>query len=291
MRKGYKKNPKRSGIQAKTLLIVCSVLCAASVIFSFVSKNDTGPLSKAAGIVLAPMQKGVSRVSTGVVDFFDIFRSKTEMQKENEALKKRIDELNLENNKMQSDRDELKRLREQFKLNEPYTKYDMVGARLIAKDPGNWFNIITVNKGSNDGIEPNMNVISDGALVGIVVSVNPNSSTVRTIIDDLSAVSCVVQGKDNLLILEGNLKTMRDGYITAKDIHLNADVKVGDKIVTSPVSEKFLPDILIGYITEVQEDEALLTRQVKVAPIVDFNNLREVMILTKLKDKGDGDGK
>lgn len=74
----------------------------------------------------------------------------------------------------------------------------------------------------------NMNVISNGGLVGIVTSVNLNSSVVRTIIDDLSATSSKVSGK-SLLIVEGNLNTIRSGYLIAKNMNINADIVVGDR--------------------------------------------------------------
>ncbi|MDO5695281.1 MAG: rod shape-determining protein MreC [Eubacteriales bacterium] len=287
MRRGHKKNPKHIGIGNKSLLILLSILCISSILFSFVAGKNTAPVTRVANYVLSPMQEGMSHLATGLRDLFSGFRSSKALQEENTALKKRIEELNTENTTLAAQRAELDRLHKQLSMTDAYGDREVVGARVIAKDPGNWFNIFTINVGTKQGIEPNMNVVADGALVGIVTSVSPTSSTVRTVIDDLSAVSGVVQGKDNLLIVEGNLKTMREGYIPAKDIHAEADIRVGDKIVTSAVSERFLPDILIGYVTEVNADDALLIREAKIAPVVNFNTLREVLVIKELKQTGE----
>lgn len=285
----HKKPIKRNTslrLSTKTILIILSILCVFSVALSFFTKKDISPITNIANSVLSPMQRGISSISSTANDIFGFFQNKAELKAENEKLKKTIDELNTDYNMLSKDREELDRLRKQLQLNEPYSKFDLMGARIISKDPGNWFNVFTIDKGSRDGIKLDMNVIANGGLVGIVSSVNSNSATVRTIIDDLSSVSSVVQGQNNLLIVEGNLKTMRDGYIIAKDIHSGATIRIGDKIVTSSMSKKFLPDIVIGYVNDVEKNNELLKQEAKVTPLINFNSLREVMVIKQLKEHG-----
>ena len=100
-----------------------------------------------------------------------------------------MDELTAENSDLLQNQDEYERLKDLLDLKDEYSNYPTIAARIIAKDSGNWFNVFTINKGSKDGIQEDMNVIADGGLVGIVTSVGSNWATVRSIIDDYSNVS------------------------------------------------------------------------------------------------------
>ncbi len=288
MVKKIRKKKNRFEIKTKNLLILCTLLCIFSVGISLFTKFDNSVLSSTANFILSPMQSGINRISNGISGIFKNFSSINSLTEENKILKEQIDVLNRENNTLKQNTEELSRLRQQFNILEN-SNYEYEGARIIASDANNWFNSFTIDKGSTSGIKKDMNVISNGSLVGIITNVNPTSSIVRTIIDDLSATSCIVEGKNNLLILEGNLNNIRNGYLVAKDINFNADLKKGDKIITSSVSKRYLPDIPIGYISDVEKDEKNLVQQAKVIPLVDFNALREVVIIKNIKDIGEDD--
>ena len=116
-------------------------------------------------------------------------RDKEEILSENENLKAQIDNLTEQNNKLIQDQTEYVRLQQMYNLDQQYTEYPKIAAEIISKDPGNWYDTFVINKGSNDGIQKDMNVIADGGLVGLVEEVSSNSATVRSIIDDSSSVS------------------------------------------------------------------------------------------------------
>ena len=196
-----------------------------------------------------------------------------------------MDTLTAENSQLVLDKEELTRLRELFDLSGQYADYDQVGARVISKDSGNWFDSFTIDKGSNDGIQIDANVIAGGGLVGIVTEGGPNWATVRSIIDDNSNVSAMVSTTSDNCIIAGNLQLIDEGALNlVKLTDENNKVHVGDKVVTSNISEKYLPGILIGYISELNNDANNLTKSGKITPVVDFKHLQEVLVILQLKD-------
>ena len=281
-----KNRRNRFEIKTKNLLILCTLLCTFSIGLSIFTKYDSSSLSSTANIVLSPMKNGISFIGNGLIDLGKHFKSTSDIINENSELKKRYDLVMKENTELKKDSDELFRLKKELNMVNR-EKYDFEVASVIGNDANNWFNMLTINKGSSDGIEVNMNVISNGALVGIITNTSPHSSIVRTIIDDLSAVSCIVEGNNNLLVLEGNLVNIKNGFLLAKDINYSATLNKGDKILTSNISKKFLPDIPIGYISETTKDEDNLVQTAKIVPTVDFNALREVVVIKKQKEIAD----
>ena len=162
-------------------------------------------------------------------------------------------------------------------------KYHTVGARVISKGSGNWFDIFLINRGSKDGIKKDMNVIAGNGLVGIVYDVSSHTAKVRTIINDTSMVSAMFLKTNDACIVNGSLDTMEDGYLEVVYISKDAKVKNGDELVTSYVSSKFNEGITIGKVSDLKLDSTKLTKTAKVTPVVDFKHLKEVLVITDLK--------
>ena len=218
-------------------------------------------------------------------DMSDNFQTLKQVQKENKTLQAQVDELLIENNNLQEDKYELERLQELYKLDQNYAEYEKVAAHVIGKDSGNWFSTFTIDKGSKDGIEVDMNVIAGNGLVGIVTQVGPTWATVRSIIDDSSNVSGMVLSTSDKCIIRGDLSLINSGRIRFEQMENNDNVvEIGEQIVTSYISDKYLQGILIGYVSEVSVDSNNLTRSGYITPVVDFKNLQEVLVITKTKD-------
>ena len=208
---------------------------------------------------------------------------------ENQALQEQVDDLTAQNSQLTQDLDELDRLQELYALDQQYSEYDKVAAEVIAMDDENWFSTFTINRGTDDGIQVDCNVIAGSGLVGIVTDVGSNWATVRSIIDDSSNVSAMTMSTSDRCIVSGDLRLINEGKL--QFIHLKDDddrIQEGEKIVTSDVSEKFLPGILIGYVSEIEEDPNNLTKTGTLTPVVDFEHIREVLVIKELKQqKGD----
>ena len=177
-------------------------------------------------------------------------------------------------------------LRELYKLDEQYSGYEKVGARIIARDSGNWFHAFTINKGTDDGLAVDMNVIAGGGLVGRIVDIGSNWAKVNAIINDNSNVSGMVLASADNLMVKGSLQLMAEGVIGFGQLNDSQNtVEVGDKVVTSNISDKYLPSILIGYISEISQDTNNITKSGKITPAVDFEHLEEVLVILKTQQQ------
>ncbi len=279
-------------LKNKYLLAALSVFCVALIAVSFLDSSVAAPVKQVSGFLITPVQKGINGFGTWLSGLTDNFDDAQTLRIRNEELQARVDTLTEENSQLIQDREELVRLRELFDLDEQYSDYEKVGARIIAKESGNWFQLFTIDKGSNDGIERDMNVISGGGLVGIVTEVGPNWATVRSIIDDNSNVSAMISTTSDQCIIAGDLRLIDEGSLNlVKLTDADNKVHVGDKVVTSYISEKYLPGILIGYISELNNDPNNLTKSGYITPVVDFRHLQEVLVILELKEYVPSDSK
>ena len=280
MRKSTNDNLKN-----KYLLAGLSIFCVLLIVVSFLDSSATAPVKQVSGFIITPVQKGINGFGSWLSGLTDNFEDAETLRTENKELKEKVDTLTAENSQLIQDREELLRLRELYDLDKQYDDYEKVGARIIAKESGNWFQLFTIDKGSNDGIQKDMNVISGGGLVGIVTEVGPNWATVRSIIDDNSNVSAMVSTTSDQCIIAGDLRLIDEGSLNlVKLTDADNKVHVGDKVVTSYISEKFLPGILIGYISELNNDANNLTKSGYITPVVDFRHLQEVLVILELKE-------
>lgn len=279
------KKKTNENLRNKYLLIALSVLCAILIAVSFFEGSLVSPVKQISGFFITPVQRGISGFGSWLSGLTDNFQDAVSLREENTSLQERVDTLTEENSRLIQDREELDRLRELYDLDQQYDEYEKVGARIIAKESGNWFNLFTIDKGSADGIEVDMNVISGGGLVGIVTEVGSSWSTVRSIIDDNSNVSAMVSTTSDQCIVGGDLRLMDEGSLNLLSLtDSENNVHVGDSVVTSYISEKFLPGILIGYIDELNNDANNLTKSGYITPVVDFRHLQEVLVILETKE-------
>jgi rod shape-determining protein mreC len=255
-----------------------------------IKNEQLRPIRTAVGYFLLPVQTGVNRVGSAVYSNFKNQEKMRTALADNESLREQVATLTMENTRLQSDSYELSRLRKLYELNQTYGQYRMTGARVIAKDTGNWFHVFRIDKGARDGIKPDMNVVGDGGLIGIVTDVGDNYATVRSIIDDVSRVSAMAIQSNDTCIVSGNLQLYANGKLKISDITDTADIKDGDAIVTSTVSSKFLPGILIGYAGDLKTDPDRLTRSGTLVPVADFETIQEVLVILDLKSEMREDG-
>ena len=271
----------------KYFLFGLSRLCVCMIGITTIKGSILNPLRTAVGYVLVPIQSGVNRVGGGLYnELSSVGKLKTALA-ENETLKTRVDELTEENTRLRSEQFELERLRSLYELDQEYMQYHKIGARIIAKDSGSWFSVFRIDKGSDDGIKEDMNVIAGGGLVGIVTDVGANYATVRSIIDDSSRVSAMAQQSGDSCIVAGDLQLFKEGRLKLSYMEKDDDIKDGDMIVTSNISGKFLPGILVGYATDITVDyNDNLTKSGYLIPAARFDRLQEVLVITDLKDAG-----
>ena len=270
---------------ARFTLTFLTAFCIITIIVSTVNHPLTEPVRRFTGIFVTPVQNGISRFGNWISGMTENFADASALREENEALQERVDTLTAENSQLVLDKEELARLRQLLDLSEQYSDYETTGARVISKGSGNWFSTFSIDKGSDDGITEGCNVIAGSGLVGIVTETGPHWAAVRSIIDDNSNVSAMISTTSDTCIIAGNLQQIDSGSLSLVKLTDEENrVHVGDKVVTSNISEKFLPGILIGYISELNNDANNLTKSGKITPVVDFRHVQEVLVILKTKD-------
>ncbi|WFR54758.1 rod shape-determining protein MreC [Anaerocolumna sp. AGMB13025] len=271
-------------INPKHLFIAGALSCFVLIFVSFQYREQISPVKTAVGNVISPMQDGINSIGRGISDQVARFTSLNRLLKENASLKEQVAALSYENKTLLQDKYELDRFRDLYKLDKKYADYPKVGARVISADPNSWYNTFKIDKGTDDGIAVNMNVISGNGLVGIIEEVGKNWARVRSIIDDSSNVSGMFLKTSDPCIVNGDLQLYNSGVIGVELISKDADVSDGYEVVTSPISDKYLQGILIGYISDLTVDPNNLTKTAHLTPAVDFDRLQDVLIITELKE-------
>ena len=270
---------KKFQLKSKHLLFIMTFLCLSGILGSAADKMPVTPIREAAGFVIIPFQNGINQIGAYLTDCLTGFQNVKKLSAEKEELEQKVTDLTEENNQLVQDQQELQRLQELYQLDQSYSEYEKVAAQVISKDP-------VINKGSNDGIQKDMNVIADGGLVGLVEEVSSNSATVRSIIDDSSSVSAMTASTSDTCIVSGDLRLISDGKLAFSQLNTTDTVAEGEKIVTSNISDKYLRGILIGYVSEITEDSNHLTKKGYIIPVVDFQHIQEVLVIKELKQQG-----
>lgn len=270
----------------KYILMTIAIVCVALIIISFRFQDKMTPIRAAVGSVVTPMQRGINKIGLVVADGMDYATTVKKLAKENDSLKQQVDELSAQNRLLQQDKYDLDNFRKLYDLDEKYSDYPKVAAHVISSD-GNWFNSFVIDKGSSDGLKVNMNVLAGDGLVGIVTEVNKSYARVRSIIDDESSVTGSFLKTSDMCFVNGNLKLINKGMIDISGIPADAKIKDGYEVVTSPVSDKYLPGILIGYARDIKTDSSNITQSAHLTPAADFSGLDMVLVITEVKDSGD----
>ena len=274
------------------ILLGLSIFCVLMMVLSSFSDKVGGPFKTVANVTVIPLQQGMNQIGGWMGDMKDNFSTMKQLKSENKKLREQVDALTTENNYLQEERYEFERLQELYKLDQNYAEYEKTAAHVIGKAAGNWFGTFTIDKGSKDGIEVNMNVLAGSGLVGIVTDVGPTWAKVRSIIDDSSNISAMAISTSDTCIVSGDMALMGTGQIAFSKMENNDNVvAVGDQIVTSYISDKYLQGILIGSVSEVNVDSNNLTRSGYITPAVDFKNIQEVLVITTTKAELTGENK
>ena len=265
------------------LLVITAVLSAmllAAIIFTATGRTRPTPIDGVIGGVISPVQ----RFFYGTGEFFEktfgsLFKIKNAI-KENEQIKLELAKLQEQNRQLYQLAIENEQLRSilQFKDNNP--QYSYIGANITGKDPGNWFDTFTIDKGTSHGVAVNDAVITGEGLVGRIIESGANYSKVLSIIDERSSVSILVNRTRDIGIVSGTT----DSDLVAI-MPLEADIIKGDEIISSDFST-FPKGLFIGKVKSVTKEEYKLHKMVLIEPAVDFKRLEQIFVIkhTKTQD-------
>ena len=280
-----RKNKIKIKIVPRYLFIAMIVICLVLLIVSYRFSDSLGPVKSVAGNVITPMQVGINRIGSFFTSKLDYLKKVDDLIAKNKELTDKLNEVSSENKLLLQGKYELDNFRKLYNLDQTYADYPKVAARVISKDTNNWYSKFKIDKGSDDGIKPGMNVMAGNGLVGIITKTGKNYADVRSIIDDSSNVRGMFLDNSETCTVKGNLKLLDEGHIEVTDIKKGSSIQDGYEVVTSYTSQKYHPGILIGYVSGIKVDPSNMTESGYLTPAVDFSKLDMVLIITREKEE------
>lgn len=275
-----KKN--RKWIIASILVIVGFLIAVSAVVGASGASN---PAMES----VVPLQRVISRMGITFGGWTESLRNWSSLKEENEALQFRVAQLENQLKDAQA-----------LMVDQPYLEAEwrarlelsrrVVEARVISKSKGNWFQTFVIDQGSDDGIKANDTVVTgivhDGdfaayGLIGQVSEVGGNYAVVQTLANKETNVAFEILRTGGQGIVEGELSKMHNGFL----FNAEANVAVGDDLITTGISDYYLPGILIGQVTEVQKEGDQLVKHIQVETLVDFQGITEVFVLQEAHDE------
>ena len=280
-----RKNKIKIKIVPRYLFIAMIVICLVLLIVSYRFSDSLGPVKSVAGNVITPMQVGINRIGSFFTSKLDYLKKVDDLIAKNKELTDKLNEVSYENKLLLQGKYELDNFRKLYNLDQTYADYPKVAARVISKNTNNWYSKFKIDKGSDDGIKPGMNVMAGNGLVGIITKTGKNYADVRSIIDDSSNVRGMFLDNSETCTVKGNLKLLDEGHLEVTDIKKGSSIQDGYEVVTSYTSQKYHPGILIGYVSGIKVDPSNMTESGYLTPAVDFSKLDMVLIITREKEE------
>jgi rod shape-determining protein MreC len=263
-------------------IIAAIITCVVLVIAISAVAGASGANNPAMESVV-PLQRVINRMGTALGDWSESLARWSTLEDENEALRLEVAELE----------SQVKEARD-LMVNRPYLQaawearqedaYRVIEARVISKSKGNWFQTFVIDQGSDAGIAVNDTVatgimhedeFAEFGLIGQVAAVGDNFAVVQTLANKETNVAFEILRTGDQGIVEGDLAKVHQGFLFNEE----ANVAVGDDLVTTGISDYYLPGILIGQVTEVQKEGDQLVKRIQVETLVDFQKIKEVFIL------------
>lgn len=239
------------------------------------------PVSALGQEALAPVEALASRVTTTLRDAGAFARNLTGFARENAELRRRAERVDLLEAQVEEMRQENRRLRALLDLRSRTPWLDgaeVIATRVLLRNPDDWFATAVVGKGSEDGVRPGMAALTPAGLAGRVTRVTSGSATVMLLTDPQSGVGAMVQRESSRAqgVVLG--QAGRGDVLLMRFFSREADVRRGDRVVTSDRSMSFPAALPVGVVSEAFNDPEGLVRYAWVKPAVDFNRVEEVLL-------------
>ncbi|MDD7758340.1 rod shape-determining protein MreC [Aerococcus suis] len=267
----------------KLIVILVSVITAFSMIsFSIFGQNETPKPVLWVNDVTAIIGRIVSAPTNSLVRFSESINSLVNTYDENKSLKKQVnslEDLKAQNKMLKSENEELSDL---LSLRPSLVGKNIITSTVITRSPDSWIDNLTIDVGSNNGVEKNMSVMTDSGLVGHVSEVSPTSSKVQLLStenEQVTQVAVSIQLDDQIVhgVISGFDK--RNDEIIVTQIPAEAKVKKGDTVTTSGLGGVSPEGLIVGEVVDSKKDNHGLSQKVTIKPAADFIDIRHVIVV------------
>lgn len=268
-----------TGKKIKIIAAVCLVL-VGSMIYSVSRGGEASYLESFFGALTVPFQKANAAIVNTVSDFFVKLGDYDRLKEENDMLRsevRRLQTLQSQNDMLSQENDFLK---DSLGLVDRLTEISLTKSKVIGRDPSGWFDVISIDRGTIDGISVRDPVISNGSLIGFVSEVYLTYSKVTTILDVSFECGALETHTGEVAVVEGDYNLRESGKCKMSYLPRETGITAGDMIVTSGLGGSFPKNIIIGTVEEILTESHGASSYAVIVPYADISELRNVYVVT-----------
>ncbi len=269
---------ERSFSWTRTLYLLVALVLVSLALILLSQGRYLQPLESIAGQVFNPIQQAAHNVTSGVGDWIGSFGRANELEQENKQLHTAIERLTADNTTLMALKQENEQLKSLLKFQTDRPELTGVVAKSIGGDPTGQMEILTLDRGSKDGIAEGMAVVSPGGiLIGQISAVKPERSTVLLITDIGSSLPVITERTQKPGILTGQWQ--KGGRLLVQRIPRDSDVAEGDKLLTSGVGGTLPSGLIVGLVSKVRQSDVQMEKEAEANPLVELKDMDNVLIL------------
>lgn len=277
---------KKKMIPKKYVVVMIIILIILIlIIFSFTLKDDRklNPVESFLKDGLVYTEKVVTYPFNYISNKISEYKKLKSVNKDNAVLETSIDRVSSIESENIELRRQLNKLKEELNIDYTLVDYEYLNATVVSRNVGFWYNTITIDKGSYNGVEKDMVVINSKGLIGRIIRTSAFTSDIRLITtsDTNNKISVHISNGDNNLYGLINNYNYSDNLLEVEGISNTKDVTIGDYVYTSGLGGIFPSGILIGTVSEISTDSYDLAKVIKVVPSADFTDINYVSILKR----------
>ena len=262
------------------LICLCVAVVLAGVTSTFSIMGLPMISRNILGVITSPLRWCVTAVTNAAEGFGRYFTSVDTVHAENERLEAENEALREQLREAELLEEENRRLKAYLNMKDTHPTFKLEEAMVISRESGSYASVFTLNRGTLHGVEAGMPVVTEHGIVGVVKETGLNWCKVATLIETASSAGACVERSGSVGIVSGDFSLRKDGYCKFSYTDSNADIQVGDIIVSSGQGSVYPADLVIGEVVSVGTDEYNRTIVATVLPTVDFSSLQYVMIIT-----------
>lgn len=276
---------KRKNLKNRRLFLVILIIVIVSAVLFYTIKKDRNLNTFEAFTkdIIVEVQKIFYKPINGFSNMIEEFTSLKEVKKENQILKSNVEKMEATEAENIELKQEIERLKGELNIDHVLTDYDYLNATVISRNSFYWYNMLTIDKGSHNGIKEGMVVINSTGLIGKITNVSTFSSDVKLITtnDTNNKISVTVTNGDTKLTGIINGYDYKKGLLTVEGISNTATVNNGDYVYTSGLGGVFPSGILIGKVEGITTDVYDLSKIINVKPSAKFDDINFVTVLKR----------
>ncbi len=272
----------RDFFTSKTFISICviAVLLLGMMTVSAASRGKVTVFEDFVGIVITPIQNIVTTIAEKSGNFVAVFSDHDKLKKENERLNDEVNALKEALREAEQYRLENEELKSALSIKSQNPDFKFCSALVVASEQSGYSYMVTLNKGSVDGIKKRDMVISNGAVAGYVSELGTTWCKVTTILDSSCEIGAIITRTQDIGVLEGDFSLAAEGSCKMSYLANTVELNSGDSVITSGIGGIFPQGLFIGNVKEIKPETHGISQYAVIEPAVDISALKNVLVIT-----------